>query len=80
MYRVETRVEESDKDYVNAVAFESKEEAEEARRTLSLTPGSHKVVGKDDGNSSNADQSPSTTKRSDTNTTTKKRTSRKGGK
>ena len=48
MYRVETRVEESDKDYVNAIVFEDREEAEEARRALSLTPGSHKVVGKND--------------------------------
>lgn len=47
MYRVETRVEKSDKDYANAVAFETKEEAEEYRRSLAGTPGSHKVAGSD---------------------------------
>lgn len=73
MYRVETRVEESDKEYVNAIACETKEEAEELRRALVGTPGHHKVAGKDDGNASDSDAKPSTSKRSDTNKTSKRK-------
>lgn len=50
MYRVETRTKESDEDYATAIAFDSKEEAEEydEAQAAAGVPGFRKVVGDDD--------------------------------